>query len=288
MVPYGPRLRGRAGLRRRAAAPQSGARASSKPAAAKSAAYSSRVRSRPPGATSMFRSENRGRPLVRPAELLLDHEQRGVLAHGPPARPEDCLRLCVLPVVDYRLQDVGVPAARHALEEASRCDLAAVLDASFGEERGRIGDDMRLVEEHTADRPGTPRRSLRTPAGRCSRRSGCSRRGAPTRSSSRGARRTTPSRRASWARRSGAALPTPRARRPGSRPRGERRPRRARGEGGRARAAVSRLSRRDRRSCAARPRGGRRSRASRQRGSPATPGSRLSARGARPRGDHLN
>ena len=80
------------------------------PARSKSAANSPSVRSRPPGMTSMFRSENfPSAPSFGGARI---RSITSSVASGDIAarQTQDLDRLLVLPVVDDRLQDVGVTA----------------------------------------------------------------------------------------------------------------------------------------------------------------------------------
>ena len=65
-------------------------------------------------------------------------------AHGA----EDRNRFLVLPVVDDRLQQIGIRAAGDALEEAAADETAAVIDGL--EQIARLRDHVRLVEEHAA------------------------------------------------------------------------------------------------------------------------------------------
>src|SRR5215218_8692218 len=116
-------------------------------ALANSAANSSAVRSRPPGATSMFRSEKAAaaRTIIEDA---LDDEHGAAVGQLLAAGGEDRGRLRILPVVDDRLQQVGVAARRNAVEEAPADDVHAGGEAGRRERAGRRTGDVRLVEEH--------------------------------------------------------------------------------------------------------------------------------------------
>ena len=78
------------------------------------------------------------------AEVALDDEQRAAIgAIARAAAAQDAHRVLVLPVVQDRLEHVGVGALRHRVEEAARDDLAALAD-------DRALDDVGLVEEDAA------------------------------------------------------------------------------------------------------------------------------------------
>ena len=118
-------------LRRRRACPAVGvAPTRRKPVDSKREAYSSCVRSRPPGPTSMFRSENfGGASSFGCAKLALDDEQRRTLRHRGSNHPQDRARVLVLPVVDDALEQIRVAAFGHCLEEVAALDPAAIRDA---------------------------------------------------------------------------------------------------------------------------------------------------------------
>ena len=95
--------------------------ASAKPPAANSAANSARVRSRPPAPTIMLRSES-----FASASSLGPPRSRSTTSSAPSDRDrraaaaQDAQRIVVLPVVEDRLEQVGVGALGHRLEEAAR------------------------------------------------------------------------------------------------------------------------------------------------------------------------
>ena len=101
------------------------------PLRARSAAYSSVVRSRPPTLTSISRSAYR----------------TSSSRHRPTAIRQDGDRLIVLPVVNDVAQDVGAAAGGHRVEEAPSDELAAVDDADLLGDLPSGLDDVGLVEE---------------------------------------------------------------------------------------------------------------------------------------------
>lgn len=64
--------------------------------------------------------------------------------------------LRIRPVVDDRLQDIGVRAGRHRLEEAAGRQLAAIADPGSLEERACRSNHLSLVVQHAAHRGVTP------------------------------------------------------------------------------------------------------------------------------------
>ena len=65
------------------------------------------------------------RSLVGRTKLPLDDQQRRTLHHCPPAGAEDADAVLVLPVVEDRLEHVGVAPVRQRVEEAPADHLAA-------------------------------------------------------------------------------------------------------------------------------------------------------------------
>ena len=120
---------------------------------ASNSANSSRVRSRPPAPTSMLRSESLASAFsFGRAEVALDDEQRAVVGDRRTAAGQDRQRVVVLPVVQDGLEQVGVGALGHRLEEAAGDDLAALAE-------DRALDHVDLVEEHAAHLRVGPRES---------------------------------------------------------------------------------------------------------------------------------
>ena len=77
----------------------------------------------------------------------LDDQQLGAPLHRFAAVAENRQALILVPIVNDVRQDVGVPARRNAVEEAPVLDRDSAFHPVRAQQRRRVRDDMRAIEE---------------------------------------------------------------------------------------------------------------------------------------------
>ena len=119
------------------------------PACLSRSRYSAAARSRPSACSSISRSTHLpAKSRWCSGRTISTSSSRRIGAGRYANVTEDRHGLPIGPIVDDVFEDIGVAAGRNAVKERPTLDADPVFDSPLPQQRGRLGDDFRLVEEH--------------------------------------------------------------------------------------------------------------------------------------------